>query len=277
MRAVDWVQRLDDGMNPVVVKELRQALRSRVAMGLAAAFLVAHLVVFTGSVMMWQPHRTDVGREVFMVYSYVLAVTLVIAVPAYAGGRCFAEHLADEFKAMLMPGLSFDRIFWGKTLSTLVIDLMLLSIMAPFAYACTLMRGIDLPTIGLVLAVNAVFSWVGVLSLLSVACMIRTIPGGIGWGLFSLFGAGMTVMIVVGLNVALIREGAMLAVPEALFVIIGLGLVYAPVLLLLYFRAKMMQVGAVYRYRPPTGPDYVIPEKYASAVVSADPHTDASS
>ncbi len=256
--ATRW-QRWDDRLSPIVIKELRQAVRSRQALGLVALFLIVQLLLFSGWVIVQPPDNLEMGRDLFRMLSFALVVVLVIGVPLYAGGRMLYECLNEQIDELRLPGLSFVRIFWGKTWSAMMIDLMVLSTMAPFAYACTLMRGIDLPTIAMILFINTIFSWAGIMSLLAIGCVIRSIPEGIGWGIFTLFGMLLTLGIVVIYNQAAIKGGLAGAGLGAFALVFMPGSIYATTITLLYFRAKQVRVGTVYRYSPAMSPRTVVP------------------
>jgi hypothetical protein len=250
-------RRVDDRLNPIVVKELRQAVRHHGALGLIGVFLVAQLVMLAVAIGFSDGREVQMGREIFSLFSHALTGALVLGVPLYAGARLLGECVGEQFDEFRLPGLSFARIFWGKTLSALVLDALVLSVMGPFAYACTLMRGIDLPTIALVMLVNVIFSGAGIMSLLAVACLIRTVSEAIGWGIFALFGAGVTVAIVVIFNQMTTQQGALAAMFAAVCLMFSLGTLYAVAVTLLYLRAKQVCDGAVFgAYGPALSPRF---------------------
>jgi hypothetical protein len=75
-------------------------------------------------------------------------------VPAYAGARLAAERSDTNVDLLFTTALKPRAIIWGKFFSAVVLTLLIFSACLPFMTFAYLLRGIDIPTIALVLAVD---------------------------------------------------------------------------------------------------------------------------
>src|SRR5262249_9107992 len=97
VRVASLFGKLDDWLNPIVVKELRQAVRSRVVVAALMLFLLLQLGLFGVYALTTeasQQHESEVfsaGRQIFRVLQGILLGTCLL-VPAYAGLRLGAER-----------------------------------------------------------------------------------------------------------------------------------------------------------------------------------------
>ncbi len=173
LAAVNWV---DDRLNPIVVKELRQAVKSRVVVGVLVLMLVVLLVIL-GVSLVDTPGTFDdgAGSTLFIVFQSILLATCMFFVPVYAGVRLAAERQGAASDLLYVTTIRPASVVWGKLLAAMVVTALVFSACAPFMVITYLLRGIDLPTILFVLAVDALV----VLAATQVAIFIGTLP--IGW------------------------------------------------------------------------------------------------
>ena len=98
MKSAGLLERLDDTLNPIVVKELRQAVQSRFVSWVLFALLVAQLLAIGVYLMVvaaaGQVESIDfqAGRDVFSWLQGILLATCMLFLPLYAGIRLAAEH-----------------------------------------------------------------------------------------------------------------------------------------------------------------------------------------
>jgi len=142
---------LDDWINPIVVKELRQAVRSRFIVSVMLLFLVLQLIV-VGFVAVAitdarSGPRSGAGREVFAGLLVFLHCACLIAVPVYAGARFASERSETNVDLFFISTLKPRAIIRGKLLSAMILSALFYSLCAPFMVFTYLLRGIDLPTI----------------------------------------------------------------------------------------------------------------------------------
>ena len=197
-RVAAWV---DDRVNPIVVKELRQAVRSRFVTGAMLLFLTVALVVMGfrllemqgpggGSAARFDP---TAGRDIFMVLQGVLLGSCLMFVPLYAGIRLAAERDGAHGDLLYVTTLKARSIVWGKLLSALTLTLLIFSLCAPFMVLTYLLRGIDLFLIFLLLVVDAVVVVAATQMALFVAALplSKIIKGFLGLWLLGAYGMGM--------------------------------------------------------------------------------------
>ncbi len=152
--------RLDDWVNPIVVRELRQAVKSRLVTG-AILLFVSLQVLILGIFLIARelsdnPGAVDfrAGAHMFLVLQGILLGTCMVLVPGVAGARLGAERSDSNVDLMFISSLTPRAIVWGKFLSAVILGLLIFSACAPFMTFTYLLRGIDIPTILLVLGVD---------------------------------------------------------------------------------------------------------------------------
>jgi hypothetical protein len=196
--------------NPIVVKELRQAVRSWAVTGMLLLFLaVQFLVTFgylAGQSISISPNQA-LGRDIFMWYLGAATVVGFILVPVYVGGRLTAERMEGNVDMLYITTLSAARIIRGKLLCGTYLTVLFFSVCAPFMVFTNLLRGIDLPTVFMLLGIAFLLS---VLSL-QAAIFLSCLPASKGLKLLVGVPAGCfmvgLVIFMVGVAHDLMREG----------------------------------------------------------------------
>jgi ABC-type transport system involved in multi-copper enzyme maturation permease subunit len=240
-----FIDRLDDWVNPIVVKELRQAVKSRLVVVILMVFLVLMLAVMLFSLSFQEAggdtlgSTWNAGSRVFAALQFILMPTLMLVVPAYAAIRMGGERSDNNVDLLFISTLSPGAIISGKFVASLMIAVMIFSIFAPFMTFTYLLRGIDLPTIGFIL-------WIDVLAMLGstiVALFLASVPGpralkfavnfggflGIFW-IFCLLTAGTMEIIS--------RPGFLSEKPEVIYTVMAsVTVLVLTEALLLYFYA----------------------------------------
>lgn len=153
--AIDpYLEWLGDRLNPLLVKETRQALKSRQFTLWFVLMLIASWLITIGGVAIIGPSISFVsaGGYLLLAYFFALAVPLVIVVP-FTAYRSLASELEDNTRDLLeVSTLSPYQIINGKLGSAVVQMLVYLSVLAPCLAFTYLLRGVDLPTIALLLS-----------------------------------------------------------------------------------------------------------------------------
>ncbi len=145
---------LDDWVNPIAVKELRQAVQSKFLTGLLVLFLVGQLFTMGVAILTrdWSYSAFTAGRDIFVILFGILAGTCLLFLPVYAAARLIIEHSGSSL--IFSTTLRARSIVWGKLLSGLVLTVLIYSACMPFITLTYLLRGIDLPTIFILLLVG---------------------------------------------------------------------------------------------------------------------------
>lgn len=146
-------QRLDDAMNPIVVKELRQAVQSKFVVTVLMLFLAVQLVVMGIYLVSntiegrLESAAFQAGRDVFMILQCIMLGTCLLFIPAYTGMRLAAERSEVNVDLLFVSTLKPRSIIWGKFVAALVLVILIISACTPFMAFTYFLRGIDLPAI----------------------------------------------------------------------------------------------------------------------------------
>ena len=137
-------------LNPILVKELRQAVRSWAVTGVLLLFLTALFIISLGF-LVFQSFDVNpdmqLGGEMFSWFTGILAVASVIFIPLYMGVRVAAERQENNPDLFYVSTLSPARIILGKFLCGAYMAVLFFSACMPFMAFSNILRGVDLPTI----------------------------------------------------------------------------------------------------------------------------------
>lgn len=153
--AAAWLGRLDrwcagisDSLNPILIKETRQALKSRQFVITFSALLIAALgwTVIGSLSMMPQIYTEPSAQRMLTGYYIVLAIPMLLIVPLAAFRSLEGEIDDGTLELLSITILSPRQIVLGKLASAMLQMLLYFIALLPcVAYAYTL-RGVDLPT-----------------------------------------------------------------------------------------------------------------------------------
>lgn len=148
-----FCEQVGDLLNPILVKETRQALKSRQFVATFSLLLLAAVgwTIIGSLMLMPQIYTTPSAPRMLIGYYVVLAVPMLLVVPLAAYRSLEGELDDGTLELLSISALSPWQIVLGKLCSAML--QMLLYFVALFpcvAYAYTL-RGVDLPTTGLML------------------------------------------------------------------------------------------------------------------------------
>jgi len=141
-------------LNPVVVKELRQAVRSWAVTGTLLLFL---LVLFCSAVIFFVTQSFDastnqrMGAQIFATFSVILTGASLLFIPLYIGVRVAAERQESDLDLLYISTLSPARIIRGKFFCGAYVAILFFSACMPFMTFTNLLRGVDLPSVFFVL------------------------------------------------------------------------------------------------------------------------------
>ncbi|MEM1227310.1 MAG: ABC transporter permease [Planctomycetota bacterium] len=220
--AIDaWAIKAGDRINPILIKETRQALKSRQFLVTFSTLLVAALgwTIIGSLSMMPQIYTTPSAPRLLIGYYVLLAIPMLLIVPLAAYRSLEAEIDDGTLELLSITTLSPWQIVLGKLASAcLQILLYLVTLFPCVAYAYTL-RGIDLPTLGLIMAALIVTALTLTVVALSLAPVARGRTGRISTLLVVmavlllaqyLIGFGVVSMILYGNPVPIVLAGYLL-------------------------------------------------------------------
>ena len=204
----DILEKVNDRLNPIVVKELRQAVQGRFLIVVLICFLCLQLLtvgLFLTDEAVKESFRA--GQNVFQVLLGILLGTCLLFVPAYTGLRLASERSDANVDLLFITTLRPQSIIWGKFFAGLVLTILLYSACMPFMTFTYLLRGVDLPSVFILLGLDFVVVAVSIQCGILIGCIpanraLKVILG-VGWLV-------ATVVVFVTLLVAMFAPGALL-------------------------------------------------------------------
>lgn len=172
---LDWLGRIGDRANPILVKETRQALKSRqfvitFMLLLAASWLISAFGMLLGGP---QIEFGAVGTEFFRFYYLVLAFAVIVIVPFGAYRSLLAEREQATYELLSITTLSPRQIVWGKLLSAGVQLFILYSAITPFIAFTSLLQGFELLTVMFLLVATMLVSLLLSMLALMISSLVR--------------------------------------------------------------------------------------------------------
>lgn len=137
-----------DRLNPVLVKEIRQAVRGKSFRGSFILVLTIAAVVSTAvlsSLNVEDPRQLATsGTNLFFALNAVFLFCALVVVPVQANRSMASERDERTFDALIISGLSPAQIVLGKWLSAGVTQLIFLLALLPFFATAATLYGLDL-------------------------------------------------------------------------------------------------------------------------------------
>ena len=142
---VTRLERLGDRFNPIVVKEVRQALKSRQFVG---TFLLLLLAAWAGSIfgVSYLGESIDYGSSAVTFYAgflFALCAASLVIVPFSTFRSIVEERTETTLELLQITALSPKQIVRGKTQSAMVQVLVYYCAIAPFIAFTALLPGFD--------------------------------------------------------------------------------------------------------------------------------------
>ncbi|MEA2012660.1 MAG: hypothetical protein U9O87_06200 [Verrucomicrobiota bacterium] len=138
-------------LNPILIKETRQAVRSQAIIGtiilfLAILFLCAIFSMFTGF-KGTIPLEKGIGKDLFLIISVIFTCVSNIILPLYMLTTFYKELQHADNELFFVTSLSPGQIIRGKYFSGLLVLTLIISLFFPFMLLSYFLRGISLPAI----------------------------------------------------------------------------------------------------------------------------------
>lgn len=166
-------------LNPIVIKELRQAVRSWTITGMLLLFLVVLFVtsiVFLVNETIGNDADTGLGGEMFSAFMLILTGASAFFIPLYVGIRVGLERQENNPDLLYVSTLAPGRIIRGKFFSGAYMALLFFSACMPFMAFTNLLRGVDLPTVFFILAYLFLFVCAANMVAIFLACLPMSRP-----------------------------------------------------------------------------------------------------
>jgi hypothetical protein len=234
------LSRLSDGLNPILVKEARQALRSR---QFTITFFLMLAAGWTWSIMglaMLGPsaYYNATGPTMFYVYYVILTAPLIVVIPYAAYSSLASERQDRTYELVSITGLEASGILWGKLCSIGMQMLIYLSALLPCLAFTYLLRGLDIFTVLLVVFYTCLLSLGLALGGLLLATLSpprqRYVIVGVIFAVTLFYIFGMVATLLGGM----VAAGISLDDPEFWAVNFSLALLYANAVTLVFLSAR---------------------------------------
>jgi hypothetical protein len=197
-------------LNPIVIKELRQAVRSWAVTGMLLLFLTVLFITSLGF-LITQSFDVDVnlalGGTMFTVFTVILAAASVFFIPLYAGVRVAAERQENNPDLLYVSTLSPARIIWGKFLCGAYMAVLFFSACLPFMAFTNLLRGVDLPTVFFILSYLFLVVCAANMIAIFFACLPMSRPFKILLAIYGFFQSFGMIVSLVGISFEFMRSG----------------------------------------------------------------------
>ena len=176
-RGARIMQILSDTANPVVVKELRQAVQSRLVIAILLLFLLVNVVIVSGYLVLGVDIVANerAGADLFSALFVVLVLTCIVFVPLYAAVRLTMERNDSNIDLLFITTIPPAAIIRGKFWAAVALTALIYSASSPFLTFTYLLRGVDLPSI--------FFSLGAAFLLTTLAIMLAIFVGSVAGGL----------------------------------------------------------------------------------------------
>lgn len=170
---------LTDRLNPILVKETRQALKSRqFIITFMLLLTIAWLISVFGTIWFGPAiEYGSAGRAFFVAYFYVIGFATLFVVPFGSFRSMLNERDHNTYELLSISTLTPRQIVWGKLLSSLVQVFIYYSAIAPFIAFTSLLQGFDLAMVTLFLSVGLL--WSTFVSM--IALMLSTLSNNRQW------------------------------------------------------------------------------------------------
>jgi ABC-type transport system involved in multi-copper enzyme maturation permease subunit len=238
-----WLGRQSDRLNPILVKEARQALRSR---QFTTTFFLMLAAGWTWSIMglaLLGPaaYYNATGPDMFFVYYMILTAPLIIVIPYFAYNSLASERHDRTYELVSITALDATKILVGKLCGIGMQMIVYLSALFPCLAFTYLLRGLDIFTVMLAVGYTCLLA----LGLAMLGLMLATLSPPrqrhIVQGVLFAIALCFTFFVIVAFISELIgSEGVYLEDSEFWQLNLGLAIVYVNAFALVFLSARSL-------------------------------------
>ncbi len=197
-------------LNPIVIKELRQAVRSWAVTGMLLLFLTVLFItslIFLVGQSFEVSENIQLGGSMFSAFVVILAGASIFFIPLYVGVRVAAERQENNPDLLYVSSLSPFRIVLGKFLCGAYMAVLFFSACMPFMAFTNLLRGVDLPTVFLVLALLFLVVCAANMVAIFLACLPMSRPFKYLFVIYGIFQSFGIISTLIGTSFLMMRSG----------------------------------------------------------------------
>lgn len=152
------IDKLDDKLNPIIVKELRQVVRGKFFWGVLILFLTIQCVILSLSIADQGLTQRSVGAETLTFLFAILFLASFVLIPLNTGFRFARERSEGSDELLYITTITPQAIIMGKFAASMVFILLLFSAFAPFMAMTFFLSGVDFNVTFLILALGLMAS-----------------------------------------------------------------------------------------------------------------------
>ncbi|MGM0598555.1 MAG: ABC transporter permease subunit [Candidatus Rifleibacteriota bacterium] len=153
----NFVNKIDDNLNPIIVKELRQVVRGRFFWGLLILFLCFQCAVLSLSIADQGMTNSSVGSDTLNFLFIFLFLGCFAFIPLHTGFRFARERSENTEELLYITTITPRAIIRGKFIASLAFILIIFSAFAPFMSMTFFLSGVDMPLMFLLLCLGLFF------------------------------------------------------------------------------------------------------------------------
>lgn len=183
------ITKIDDCLNAILVKELRQAVRGKFFWSILMVFLASLSCALWYSFENFSTNISrSAGMEVLQLLIGFLFFTSFLIIPLFMAKKIIDERNEGTNELLQTTTMTPNSIVMGKFLCGVVLILMLFCAFTPFVSFTVFMGGVDQIRLMLALLVALAFSLVGLIVQISVGMLISTSGLGVVFKIISVIG-----------------------------------------------------------------------------------------
>jgi len=152
------IEKIDDNINPIIVKELRQIVRGRFFWGVLILFLGIQCAVLSLSIADRGMTSRSVGAETLTFLFAFLFLASFALIPVHSGFSFAKERSEGSDELLFITTITPYAIIRGKFAASMIIILMLFSAFAPFMAMTFFLSGVDFGVTFFILAYGLLIS-----------------------------------------------------------------------------------------------------------------------
>jgi len=166
---------LSDRGNPIVVKEVRQAVKSKAYIGLYMVLLCAGVTISLFACAAYRADtRSAIGGDVFNYFLICLAVAGVVMMPMMAFHGLGNERMERTYELLSVSGLGPAKIVRGKLGAMLIQVALIYAAFVPFMAFTYFLRGIAIPQMVFLIAATFFLSLFFVMLAITASALAAT-------------------------------------------------------------------------------------------------------
>ena len=167
------IERIDDHINPIIVKELRQVVRGKFFWAVLVLFLIFQCTVLSISLADQSLTNTSAGVETLTFLFGILFLGCFAVIPLYSGFRFAKERQESSDELLFITTITPHSIIFGKFAASMAFILLIFSAFAPFMAMTFFLSGVDMPVMFLILFFGLIICATGTILQLALGSLAR--------------------------------------------------------------------------------------------------------